>query len=88
MPNYPFLDVAAALKDARGWLRDADDTVGEAFSDRQTGEPYPTPAALDEAQALWQQAEALLEQALARLQPHVDEEQERYDEDEARWCRE
>lgn len=80
--DYPMLAASQCLQDAAGWLDRADDIIGEAFADAQTGEQYPTPAELDEAQALWKQAWELIGLAAKKIRPLADRERQRCEEDD------
>ncbi len=84
MKGYPILEITDTLREAAGWIDRCDRVVGETFCDGQTGEQYPTPKELDEAQALWQQAWDLLGHAAAKLKPLADAEKARCDAEDDR----
>ncbi len=85
--SYPVLDITAYLDNAIYELKGADDEVGAAWSDSETGEQYPLPLAVQQAMGFWGKAATLLEEARSVLAGERVAEQARYDEDEAHWTR-
>ncbi len=85
--SYPILDIDDYLGYALSELRGADEVLGEAWSDPETGVQHPLPAGVERAAIFWGKAVAYLEDAKRQLAEERVAEQARYDEDEAHWTR-